>query len=68
MLTGTNGLESGIRTSKGTRKPDNAGVCQATATAPTLFGTTPAAFASGDWACYRYRTSTSVVPLRNFVI
>lgn len=49
-------------------KPDNAGVCQATTTAPTLFGTTPAAFASGDWQCFRYRTTTSVVPLRNFVI
>lgn len=49
-------------------KPDNAGVCQATTTAPALFGTTPGAFASGDWRCYRYRTNTTVVPLRNFVI
>ena len=32
------------------------------------FGTTPGAFASGDWRCYRYRTNTTVVPLRNFVI
>lgn len=51
-------------------KVDNAGNCVATETAPQVFGTTPTAFtgASTDWKCFRYRTSTVIVPLRNFVM
>jgi hypothetical protein len=49
-------------------KLDAAGNCVATTTAPSLFGTVPAAFDGGDWRCYRYRTSTVVVPLRNYVM
>jgi type IV pilus assembly protein PilW len=51
-------------------KPDNAGNCSATDTAPQVFGTTPTAFTGADtsWRCFRHRTSTVVVPLRNFVM
>ena len=51
-------------------KPNSAGVCTATDVAPVVFGTTPTAFTgpSTDWRCFRHRTSTVVVPLRNFVI
>ena len=47
---------------------DGGGNCIATETAPQLFGETPAALTTGDWACYRYRVSTMVVPLRNLVL
>lgn len=50
-------------------KPDAAGNCSVTDTAPLVFGVTPSAFtgASTDWRCFRHRISTVVVPLRNFV-
>lgn len=48
-------------------KRDGYGNCVATATAPTLFGSTPSGLSgSSDWGCYRYRIATTVVPLRNF--
>lgn len=48
---------------------DGSGNCVATDTAPQIFGFTPSAFSSptGEWRCYRYRTTTAIVPLRNFV-
>lgn len=47
-------------------KPDGGGVCTATEALPQLFGEaiTPDV---ADWQCYRYRTTTVVVPLRNLV-
>ncbi len=44
------------------------GTCSATTTEPALFGTTPDAYADASWKCFRYRTSTIIVPLRNYVI
>lgn len=47
-------------------KRDASGNCVATATAPTLFGSTPSGLsADSAWGCYRYRTATAIVPLRN---
>ena len=48
-------------------KPNTAGVCEATAAMPTLFGEAVTADLA-DWRCYRYRTSIVVVPLRNLVM
>jgi len=48
-------------------KPNAAGNCEATDTMPTLFGTAVTADVT-DWQCYRYRTATIVVPLRNLVL
>jgi type IV pilus assembly protein PilW len=48
-------------------KRDGAGHCVASESMPVLWGsavTVPGA----DWACYRYRVSTVVVPLRNFAL
>jgi type IV pilus assembly protein PilW len=47
-------------------KPDANGVCQATTQMPTLFGSAVTADVT-DWRCYRYRTVTVVVPLRNLL-
>ena len=47
---------------------DAGGACRATETAPQLFGETPATLTASDWNCYRYRVTTTVVPLRNFVL
>jgi type IV pilus assembly protein PilW len=51
-------------------KAEADGVCRATETAPQLFGFTPSAFTGADttWRCFRYRTQTVIVPLRNFVM
>lgn len=49
-------------------KAEEDGVCRATTEAPALFGTVPGSFTGAEWPCYRYRTSTVVVPLRNYVI
>lgn len=49
-------------------KAETDGVCRATTAAPALFGTVPSSFTGSDWQCYRYRTSTVVIPLRNYVI
>lgn len=51
-------------------KPDSAGNCQATANKPTdpfdpAVEITPDV---ADWQCYRYRSATLVVPLRNLVL
>lgn len=48
-------------------KPNAAGDCEASAAMPTLFGAAVAADVT-DWQCYRYRSSTLVVPLRNLVL
>jgi type IV pilus assembly protein PilW len=49
-------------------KADASGQCTATATMPTLFGRAPEGLSPTDWNCFRYRTTTAVVPLRNVVI
>lgn len=48
-------------------KPNAAGNCEATTTMPTLFDAAVTADVA-DWQCYRYRTVTLVVPLRNLVL
>jgi type IV pilus assembly protein PilW len=48
-------------------KPNASGTCEATTTMPTLLGTTVTADVT-DWQCYRYRSTTLVVPLRNLVM
>jgi type IV pilus assembly protein PilW len=48
-------------------KPNAAGNCEATAAMPTLFDSAVTADVA-DWQCYRYRTVTLVVPLRNLVL
>jgi type IV pilus assembly protein PilW len=48
-------------------KPNAAGNCEATTAMPTLFGGAVVADVA-DWQCYRYRTATLVVPLRNLVL
>ena len=48
-------------------KPNTAGNCEATTTMPTLFDAAVTADVA-DWQCYRYRTVTLVVPLRNLVL
>lgn len=48
-------------------KPNSAGNCEATAAMPSLFGAAVTADVA-DWQCYRYRSATLVVPLRNLVL
>jgi type IV pilus assembly protein PilW len=48
-------------------KPNAAGVCEATAAMPTLFGEAVTADVT-NWQCFRYRTSIVVVPMRNLVM
>lgn len=47
-------------------KPDGSGNCTASVAKPQLFGTEIEPDVS-DWRCFRYRSSTIVVPLRNLV-
>ena len=47
-------------------KADTDGVCRASTDKPTLFGQTIEPDVS-DWRCFRFRSSTVVVPLRNLV-
>lgn len=47
-------------------KENSAGNCEATTAMPTLFGEATVADVA-DWQCYRYRSTTVVVPLRNLV-
>lgn len=56
-----------VTRSEQAEKPNAAGVCEATTTMPTLFGSAVTADVS-NWKCYRYRTAIVVVPLRNLVI
>lgn len=49
-------------------KRDAAGNCVATQTKPALWGATPENLSNSDWGCYRYRTTTVIVPLRNVVM
>jgi type IV pilus assembly protein PilW len=48
-------------------KPDAAGVCVASDAKPPLWGAAVEPDVA-DWGCYRYRTSTAVLPLRNLVL
>jgi type IV pilus assembly protein PilW len=50
------------------QKADADGVCRATADKPALFGMAPENLDNADWNCWRYRTTTVVVPLRNIVM
>lgn len=45
------------------QRPDAAGNCTATASAPKLLGVDPTL--PSDWQCFYYRTATVTVPLRN---
>lgn len=45
---------------------DKDGNCSATSTQPVLLDR--ALTLTGNWQCYRYRTSTAIVPLRNVVM
>lgn len=49
-------------------KRDASGNCTATATKPALFGAAPENLSNSDWGCFRYRTTTVIVPLRNVVM
>jgi type IV pilus assembly protein PilW len=49
-------------------KRDAAGNCTASETKPTLWGLAPENLDNADWACWRYRSSRVVVPLRNLVL
>jgi type IV pilus assembly protein PilW len=49
-------------------KPDQAGNCVASEAKPVLFGAVVEPDVGADWGCYRYRTSLSVLPLRNLVM
>lgn len=48
-------------------KRDGAGHCIASESMPLLWEST-VSVPGADWACYRYRVSTVVVPLRNFAL
>lgn len=61
-------LQLGIVTRSPQReKPDASGNCVASDAKPRLFGTTVEPDVT-DWGCYRYRTITTVLPLRNLVM
>lgn len=47
-------------------KPDSMGNCSSTKDAPILLDR-PLTL-SGNWQCYRYKTSTAVIPLRNVLM
>jgi type IV pilus assembly protein PilW len=49
-------------------KPDPAGNCVASDAKPVLFGDVVEPDVVADWGCYRYRTTTTVLPLRNLVM
>lgn len=48
-------------------KPNAAGQCEATTDMPQLFGQTVTSDVT-NWRCFRYRSSITVVPLRNLVM
>ena len=50
------------------QKPDAAGHCDATEEKPALFGGAAENLDNADWNCWRYRTTTVLVPLRNVVL
>jgi len=49
------------------QKPDAAGNCDASLAKPQLFGTDIVPDVA-DWSCYRFKTTTVVVPMRNLVL
>ncbi len=60
-------LRIGLVTRSAQREKEAAsGHCEASMNKPELFGNTVDPDLS-DWACYRYRSAVTVVPLRNFV-
>jgi type IV pilus assembly protein PilW len=63
-------LRMGIVTRSPQReKPDQAGNCVASDAKPVLFGDdVEPDKADGEWQCYRYRTTSAVLPLRNLVM
>jgi type IV pilus assembly protein PilW len=54
------------RSSQREKENKNTGVCDASASMPTLFGSTVTPDVT-DWKCYRYRSAIVVVPLRNMI-
>lgn len=50
-------------------KPDTAGNCSTTTTAPVSWSGGPAVSLTGDaqWKCYRYKVFQTIVPLRNVI-
>jgi type IV pilus assembly protein PilW len=48
------------------QKPKADGTCDATTDAPELMGQTLAL--AGDWQCYKYRSLSAIVPMRNMVL
>jgi len=57
-----------VRSPQIERVNPSTGLCDATTTKPALFGLAPENLSNADWGCYRYRTSTVVVPMRNIVL
>lgn len=49
-------------------KRNAAGQCTASETKPGLWGAAPENLDNADWACWRYRSVSVVVPLRNLVL
>ena len=59
-----------VRSPQPDKERDANGNCTASdvANPPTLWGLPPENLANADWPCWRYRTSTVVVPMRNLVL
>lgn len=57
-----------VRSPQREKADPSTGVCSATDTKPTLFGLPAENLANADWNCFRYRTTTVIVPLRNIVM
>lgn len=49
-------------------KPDANGNCSASETRPVLFDNAAENLDADDWNCFRYRTASVVVPMRNLVM
>ncbi len=66
-LSRVRALRIGVVTRSPQREKENTlGVCEATTALPQLFGEDIMTDVA-DWRCYRFRTATVVVPLRNLV-
>lgn len=57
-----------VRSAQLERADPATGQCTATEVKPSLWGAAAENLANADWNCYRYRTSTVVVPMRNIVL
>lgn len=60
-------LRIGVVTRSASKEKGSGTACTATSAAPQLFGTA-VALSDADWRCWRYRTATVTVPLRNTVV